>query len=70
MDDRNIMIANERFIKAVNKALKPIIKAVNHLAYELSVIFSGEEQYKITEKLHPRKKKRGSIRRKRKRDKT
>ena len=65
MDEYSVIEARDKLIKAMINGLKPVIKALNHLAYELSVIFSGEEQYKINEKLHPRKKKRGSMRRKR-----
>ena len=53
----------ERFGKALSESIKPLLDALDSL---LDVI-DGLEPYQRYELLHPRKKPRGSIRRKRKR---
>ena len=65
MDEYSVVEVWDKMIKGLTNGLKPVIKAINRCVYDISVILSGEEQYKINEKLHPRKKKRGSMRRKR-----
>lgn len=68
MDQNNLCITEEqmeaiiRLGKATVDAFKPVFTSMREI---ISEILDNIEQYQMTEWLHPRKKKRGTIRRKR-----
>ena len=68
MDQNNLCITEEqmeaiiRLGKATVDAFKPVFTSMREI---ISEILDNIEQYQMTEWLHPRKKKRGTIRRNR-----
>ena len=68
MDQNNFYITEEqkealiRLGQALVDAFKPVFTSMREI---ISEILDNIEQYQMTEWLHPRKKKRGTIRRKR-----
>lgn len=72
MDQNNLYITEEqmeaiiRLGQATVDAFKPVFTSMREIISEILDKFSRNvEQYQMTEWLHPRKKKRGTIRRKR-----